>query len=114
MAGYIGRFTGVSISSTSEEVRDALYILACIKLPEMFPLVPLPKKCVTSITQKAIDKVATAHSFPLVPLPKKCVTCICAATGGDVSIGFPLVPLPKKCMTLKKSKLRPQNYGRFH
>ena len=67
----------VSISSTSEEVRDPRGDSSELENPDfdpLFPLVPLPKKCVTL----ASDLIGTARQleamFPLVPLPKKCVT----------------------------------------
>ena len=51
---------GVSISSTSEEVRDAGIVgsLSAIVL-SMFPLVPLPKKCVTHTLRS--ESVPTLH-----------------------------------------------------
>ena len=39
--------------------------------------------------------------FPLVPLPKKCVTFETPAIKIYITEGFPLVPLPKKCVTLE-------------
>ena len=64
----------VSISSTSEEVRDedGNYTFALLSV-YLFPLVPLPKKCVTIIAVP-IASPTFQRMFPLVPLPKKCVT----------------------------------------
>ena len=63
----------VSISSTSEEVRDTANEFAgTIQKILRFPLVPLPKKCVTF--DPCGSKESNLSVFPLVPLPKKCVT----------------------------------------
>ena len=39
--------------------------------------------------------------FPLVPLPKKCVTKSLAPKKSGEPDKVPLVPLPKKCVTYK-------------
>ena len=105
-------------------MRDLKSVIPLLEA-HLFPLVPLPKKCVTGY---AIDRLTFVPTwFPLVPLPKKCVTVdlayLCLSISGqlvsisstseevrDVKViflaaysksGFPLVPLPKKCVTPK-------------
>ena len=66
------RHCRVSISSTSEEVRDTVYMI----------VQPVDKLVsISSTSEEVRDTITatltgTASKFPLVPLPKKCVTVV--------------------------------------
>ena len=68
----------------------------------VFPLVPLPKKCVTRGPQRTVNR--QSPKFPLVPLPKKCVTMEAELIDIKKAFKFPLVPLPKKCVTERSER----------